>query len=354
VGVNLGDVVVNKDDLLGDGVNVAARLESMAEPGGICIASSVYDQITGKLDLGFQDIGQQNLKNISRPIHVYRVSGAVPPIAAMQPALQPVLSPIAPPATGRSPMLWIVAGFALLLIALAVGWQSGWIRVGAPQPLPTLVAAPAAVPVAVASSAAPVVPEIPPAPLPKPSTRVVAAAVAKASVPPEPRRAPAQTPPPASVAQVAPAPTQAHVPVAARPATIEPLVSASGGNGPALAPAGVSRFDGRWRVLVECTRHDGGALGYRVDLFADVKDGWLRGEFGTPGNPGWLLMEGAIRADGNALLIAKGLTGDPRYNVRSEATGTPYGYQVRARFDAQSGSGVRMQVRPCGVTFARQ
>ena len=62
VGVNLGDVVVKNDDLLGDGVNVAARLETLAEPGGICISSSVYDQITGKLDLGFQDIGEQTLR----------------------------------------------------------------------------------------------------------------------------------------------------------------------------------------------------------------------------------------------------------------------------------------------------
>ena len=80
VGVNLGDVVVKNEDLLGDGVNVAARLETMAEPGGICISSSVYDQITGKLDLGFQDIGEQTLKNISRPIRVYRVSGAATPV----------------------------------------------------------------------------------------------------------------------------------------------------------------------------------------------------------------------------------------------------------------------------------
>jgi class 3 adenylate cyclase len=58
VGVNLGDVVVKNEDLLGDGVNVAARLETLAEPGGICISSSVYDQITGKLDLGFEDIGE--------------------------------------------------------------------------------------------------------------------------------------------------------------------------------------------------------------------------------------------------------------------------------------------------------
>lgn len=73
VGVNLGDVMVKGDDLLGDGVNVAARLESIAEPGGICISSSIYDLIRGKLDLGFVDIGEQSLKNIEHPIRVYRV-----------------------------------------------------------------------------------------------------------------------------------------------------------------------------------------------------------------------------------------------------------------------------------------
>jgi class 3 adenylate cyclase len=73
IGVNLGDVMVKGDDLLGDGVNVAARLEGIAEPGMIYIASSVYDQIAGKLDLGFVDLGEQSLKNIDRPIRAYRV-----------------------------------------------------------------------------------------------------------------------------------------------------------------------------------------------------------------------------------------------------------------------------------------
>ncbi len=73
IGVNLGDVMVKGDDLLGDGVNVAARLESVAEPGGICVSSSVYDQIAGKLDLGFVDVGHKALKNIDRPVRVYRI-----------------------------------------------------------------------------------------------------------------------------------------------------------------------------------------------------------------------------------------------------------------------------------------
>lgn len=73
IGVNLGDVMVKGDDLLGDGVNVAARLESVADPGGICVSSSVYDQIAGKLDLGFVDVGHKALKNIDRPVRVYRI-----------------------------------------------------------------------------------------------------------------------------------------------------------------------------------------------------------------------------------------------------------------------------------------
>ena len=73
IGINLGDVMVKGTDLLGDGINVAARLESIAEPGGICIASSVYDQISGKLNLNLTDIGEQALKNITRPIRAYRI-----------------------------------------------------------------------------------------------------------------------------------------------------------------------------------------------------------------------------------------------------------------------------------------
>lgn len=73
IGVNLGDVMVKGDDLLGDGINVAARLESIADPGGICMSSSVYDQIAGKLDLSFVDVGNKTLKNIGRPVRVYRI-----------------------------------------------------------------------------------------------------------------------------------------------------------------------------------------------------------------------------------------------------------------------------------------
>jgi adenylate cyclase len=74
IGVNLGDVIVEGDDIYGDGVNVAVRLESIAEPGGISVSHAVRDQVGNRLDLTFEDKGEQNLKNIDKPIRVYNVS----------------------------------------------------------------------------------------------------------------------------------------------------------------------------------------------------------------------------------------------------------------------------------------
>ena len=74
IGINLGDVVAEGDDLLGDGVNVAARLEGIAEPGGICLSRATYDQARGKIDLAVKDLGEQRLKNIAEPVQVYSVS----------------------------------------------------------------------------------------------------------------------------------------------------------------------------------------------------------------------------------------------------------------------------------------
>jgi adenylate cyclase len=78
IGVNVGDIVVEDGDIFGDGVNVASRLEGLAEAGGICVSARVQEDATGKLDLAFEDIGEQQLKNIARPVRVYRVRPAVP------------------------------------------------------------------------------------------------------------------------------------------------------------------------------------------------------------------------------------------------------------------------------------
>src|SRR5438045_5546302 len=68
VGINIGDVIVEPHDIFGDGVNIAARLEGIAEPGGVCISSSTYDQVRRKVGIEFADLGEQNRKNIDRPV----------------------------------------------------------------------------------------------------------------------------------------------------------------------------------------------------------------------------------------------------------------------------------------------
>jgi class 3 adenylate cyclase len=73
VGINLGDVIVEDDDIYGDGVNVAARLESLAEPGGVFISNIVYEEVRDRLPFDFDDIGEQRVKNIARLVRVYRV-----------------------------------------------------------------------------------------------------------------------------------------------------------------------------------------------------------------------------------------------------------------------------------------
>ena len=91
IGINLGDVIVEGEDIFGDGVNVAARLEALAEPGGICISRMVRDQIRDKLAYAFEDLGEQSVKNIARPVRIYALrpeaiadlpASSVPPVSA--------------------------------------------------------------------------------------------------------------------------------------------------------------------------------------------------------------------------------------------------------------------------------
>jgi adenylate cyclase len=95
IGINLGDVIAEGDDIFGDGVNVAARLESIAEPGGICVSAAVRDQVADRIEVGYEDLGDQQVKNISRPIHVFKVlldgeaAAAGPAAARAAPAASP-------------------------------------------------------------------------------------------------------------------------------------------------------------------------------------------------------------------------------------------------------------------------
>jgi TolB-like protein/class 3 adenylate cyclase/Flp pilus assembly protein TadD len=111
IGVNLGDVIVDEDDIYGDGVNIAARLEALAEPGGVCISRVVREQIRDKLPYPFEDTGQQSVKNIARPVRAYVMGrGALASLPAVAAPVRPVNSKreVGEPITGATPRLSIV------------------------------------------------------------------------------------------------------------------------------------------------------------------------------------------------------------------------------------------------------
>jgi adenylate cyclase len=83
VGIHLGDILIDGEDILGDGVNLAARLEGIAEPGGICISEDAFRQVRGKIETEFRDGGEQALKNIVRPVRVYRAQPASAPVSSV-------------------------------------------------------------------------------------------------------------------------------------------------------------------------------------------------------------------------------------------------------------------------------
>src|SRR5688572_7071525 len=162
IGVNLGDVVESGDDLMGDAVNVAARLESIAKPGGICVSAAVYEQIEGKLTLGAEDLGEQHVKNIPRPIHAYRLTlGGAPVVAA-------------PSADSRKARrLAVIIGVATTVAVLAIG--GAWLlhERSEPPTSPRMVQAPAPAPVTAATP-----------PAPPPTSASPSAAPAAAATPP--------------------------------------------------------------------------------------------------------------------------------------------------------------------------
>jgi class 3 adenylate cyclase/TolB-like protein len=125
IGVNLGDVIIDGGDIYGDGVNIAARLEALAEPGGICIARVVRDQIRDKLPHPFADMGEQSVKNIARPVRAYALS-------ADAVASTPLATASGPLGRARSfrRVLIPTSAFAVFCIALVIWWA--WLKGHAP------------------------------------------------------------------------------------------------------------------------------------------------------------------------------------------------------------------------------
>jgi adenylate cyclase len=121
VGIHLGDVVEEADgDLMGDGVNIAARLEGIAAPGAICLSEDAYRQVSGRLDMAVTDLGPTQLKNIERPIRVYSLQVGVP--AQAKPVTGPKALEKPPEPKPRSPLLPVIAGIVALVVVAGGAW----------------------------------------------------------------------------------------------------------------------------------------------------------------------------------------------------------------------------------------
>jgi class 3 adenylate cyclase len=136
IGIQVGDIIVQGDNLFGDAVNIAARLEALAEPGGICVSGTVRDQIGTKLPLPFTDLGDQQVKNIAQPIRAYRVRGDTSPTVTQAEALCRRALLIAPRYTqARSLLAWVLLrghrpqlqeAFTEAIAALSVDERDAW------------------------------------------------------------------------------------------------------------------------------------------------------------------------------------------------------------------------------------
>jgi adenylate cyclase len=141
IGINLGDVIADSGDIFGDGVNIAARLQALAEPGGICISRTVRDQIRDRLPYQLQDLGEQSVKNIARPVRVYAlrsdaiaqlVATSVPPAAVSQSVVLPRLSIVVLPFWQPGPA--VQNNIAIFNVPGVAATVAGIARVLAPFP----------------------------------------------------------------------------------------------------------------------------------------------------------------------------------------------------------------------------
>src|ERR1700680_4518781 len=116
IGIHVGDIIIDENDIFGDGVNIAARLEGIAEPGGVCISDDAHRQIRGKVDIAFDDMGPQNLKNIAEPMRAWRTriggEGWFKTLKSNQ--------PLALPTKPFKPLIFSI-GVAAVVVLIAVG-----------------------------------------------------------------------------------------------------------------------------------------------------------------------------------------------------------------------------------------
>jgi class 3 adenylate cyclase len=365
IGVNLGDVMIDGADILGDGVNVAARLEGIADPGGICISSSVYDQIAGKLSLGFVDLGERSLKNIARPIRVYQFDRSGAFVGAKR-------SGAARNRTGA-----IVAGIVVVALAAFGAWRAGWLGGNVeppsapPPPVPVAAVAPPAseemkmklqiaeaerakaeaelartradndaakqrtdAELAKLRSAPRVAAEKKDAPVP---VNAAPAAPTGAGVSSSGSSGTALGPAPATPAQTAAAPAPAPVASAAAPAVVASAAPAS---------AYVPVMSGGGTATRECDGFE------EMRAFTDnrfsvrVDAGNISVERGTQGQVGYMFVQGRPSSDGRLTLVGTAIAANKR-NLGKEINV----YFAGAYADGAFALAGRTGSRPCRLTI---
>lgn len=367
IGVNLGDVMVKGEDLLGDGVNVAARLEGIAEPGGICVSSSVYDQIAGKLDLGFLDIGAQSLKNIDRPIHVYRVEreGRRAPEASARPQPRPAIGP------------WLAGVLAAIVVAAVLAWYFDLLpvsrqaeRAGVPAPAADERAkaeadlakarTEAAEAKQRAEAEAAAAAEARRALEQQRTAEVRARAEAelartRAEAETARRKADAELARATEVRRVAEADAKAAA--AARPPEAPKVVPKAAPPSPAAEPPRVAvpvpsttpsrRYEGPWTATFSCAAfRDKGPRVFRGPV--SVTDDAFVVQLGERDQPGSVRLRGVPDRDGKLRLLGSGVSTLPQFY------GKPYPAEFDGKFEGEryEGSG-KLGARDCALTISR-
>jgi class 3 adenylate cyclase len=306
MGINLGDVLIQGQDLMGDGVNVAARLQTAAEPGGICISGSVHDQIRNKLSLSFQWLGEKSFKNIQQPVRTFSITEAEGHGALPSPKVGGV---------GRSAAKW-AAGVVVALLAIGGGYWAYTVNERSKaEPAPTTAA---------------VAPPAQPAP-----------EAAKPSV-----AAPAATPPVAASKAARPA----DEPVATKTAASgesAPRESAPRSASAAAAPSGVSasKYDGTYSGQacygktpvnpVQCYRGEGTIRGGKIT------GQWLEGL-----NKGiTMFLSGDVAPSGDVKIAMQSQNHDGTILAMANLTGTLHDRQLDASGNFRRGRSATLNWR---------